>query len=282
MHVNAPGSMDPVWRVRSRLEPTSFGDARELTADSIRVDLSSITFASPGGVVAFASFVDAALSAGRDVTDVLTPTDSSVSNYLARAHVGRFLDSRSIAHDLPIVRERELGARLVELRSFSGNLEITALAAAAYDFAEQSAPESGSPLHDSICELGDNVATHSGAPHGFAVAQYFPATRSFEFAVGDAGVGFLESLATTGATSHETAHALALKPGVSAAGNGRGIGLSSIVVQLGALGGSLTLISGDRRTVAISHERQVVSDLAHTIGGAVVMGRFRRSVGTTL
>lgn len=268
-----------IWRVTSRLEPSSFCDATAYALTSIHIDLSPVTFATPGGVVALATFVDSAVAVGHTVSGVTAPTDTSAANYLSRAHVGRLLDARQISHDLPAVRERELGARLVELRSFSGHLEIQALAAAAFDFAEQAQRDAGSPLHDAICELGDNVATHSGWPHGYAVAQYFPATRDFEFAVGDAGKGFLASLADQGATTHESAHKLALTPGVSGAGDGRGVGLSSISIQLAALGGSLTLVSGDRRTLTYSQDKRLVSDLNYPVGGAIVTGRFGRAVG---
>lgn len=270
-----------VLPLQGALGGDSFHQASEHDSELV-IDLSNVRFASPAGIVALATLVDARSQGDHPVVGLMSPYDPQVANYLARTHVPAMLEEYGIAHGLPRVNERELGIRLVPLTTFAGSHEIQALARAAHGFAERIRVGAGAPLFTAICEIGENVGYHAGRPIGFAAAQYFPTLRAFEFAIGDAGRGFLGALGSQGASTHAEALQLALKPGVTSSREiGRGYGLSTVIAELLALGGTVTLYSGDHALIRYSESPEFNSEspefsrtLRGHLQGVVVTARF--------
>jgi hypothetical protein len=209
------------------------------------LDLSRMTFATPFGLVGICVTARHASQRGKPVV-LVRPTDKNVANYLARARLGPILDRLGVTHDLPSVRESDTRGNLLELSEFSSSSEVEALAVRVYDTAVVEAPSVAMELFRCLSETGDNVGLHSGQPSGYLVAQKFENSNELRFAVGDAGVGFLGSLAARGATNDEEALSLGLAAGISATDdNGRGYGLRQMADSLRAMRGSIAIASGN-------------------------------------
>lgn len=239
------------------------------------LDMTRVSFATVDGIVALAALLHAWASAGFAVV-VDGPLDVSVRNYMSRAHFGRFLDFLGWQHDFPVVRERDLGNSIVPLTRLESSTDATALATAVVDFAERHSTRAADPLGAAICEAGENVGFHSGQKFGFGLAQYYPARRRFEFALGDGGRGLLASLQHVGAEDHHSAILLALTPGVSASTDaGRGYGLSSVEQYIVVdLAGTLSLLSGEGMVDARPEIGRVKRSVSGEFPGTVVFGGF--------
>jgi len=227
----------PPWRVPRLVT----GDAFEQVLDLSRVD-----FVMPRGIVAIATYVESAVREGVAVR-VIGPSSPDISRYLSRAHLPHVLNELGVQHDFGMVRERNLGNRLVVLTRFSNNNDVVALADSVRDFAAPYGTGSADALHTAVCEAGENVETHAGTPHGYLVAQYYPGNRAFRFALGDSGIGFYGRLSQIGATDAGHALEMAGRAGVTTTGDPfRGLGISSIRNQLVALNGTFVLSTQDR------------------------------------
>ncbi len=235
-----------------------------------------MTFAVPSGIVALAALLHSWSQLGATVT-VLPPDDSNTTNYLARSHFAQFLDFVGFPHTFPSVRERNLGSSIVPLTRMASSADANALASAVVDFAERHNPIAADTLGQAICEAGENVGFHSNQPYGFGLAQYYPASRRFEFALGDAGRGLLGSLSARGATDDATAITMALTPGVSASSEvGRGYGLSSVEEQIVlGLSGTLSLMSGIGLVDAHPAVGRVTRPVVGEYAGTLVFGSFQ-------
>ncbi len=261
--------------VAGTLRARSVTDCDEsVTRGSLEIDLSRMRFATPQGLVALLIKVDRLRFKGIDV-EVVPPRDEDVARYLARAHLGEVLDSVGASIDLPSVSERDLGNRLVELRRFEGSRDVRQLAESIESFASPHSIRAADKLHEAVMEAGVNVEDHSGRPHGFLAAQYFPRNESFEFAIGDSGIGYKKALVHRSPESHSEAIRLAVTPGVSSAdGPTRGYGLSEIRSEFTQIGGRLEIYSGNsyRAYSARTRPDGMSGVFAGTLRGALVTG----------
>ncbi len=257
----------PPWRVHRLL--TDVGTQKVL-------DLSRVDFVTPRGIVAIATYAESLVRKGFDVR-VIGPLSLDISRYLTRAHVPLVLEDLGIQHDFqPVHRERNLGHSLVELTKFSNNHDVVALADSVRDFAAPQGEDAADALHTAVCEAGENVETHSGISHGYLVAQYYPTSGTFRFALGDSGVGFYARLAEIGATDAGHALEMAGRAGVTTTGDPyRGLGISSIRDQLISLDGTFVLSTQDRERYFSPRNREGYSsaNTGHTVG-SLVYGEF--------
>ena len=232
-------------------------------------DLRRMRFAEPLGIVAIASLADRATSEGERLI-VLGPDDPNIANFLARMRLGSVLAGMGVEHDLPDVREHDIGDALFELSQFRGARGAGQLAEHVHDAVSD--PDAADALYAGVVEAGQNVAHHSGRPHGFVAAAKTHSHQRLYFAVGDAGAGMLATLSKRGAKDDKEALKLALTPGVSGTGDpSRGNGLSDTLDQIAALGGNLHVLSG-RATVTASHGSRSYAAADRLFPGTVVQG----------
>ncbi|WEK61494.1 MAG: hypothetical protein P0Y60_01655 [Candidatus Microbacterium colombiense] len=246
------------------------------TATPDVVCLRRVTFVEPDGIVALAARLHSWSRENSDLS-VVAPEDSSIANYLARAHLSHLLDEIGSEHNFPVVRERHLGSSLVPLMRVESVEQAQELATAVVDFAARHNPEAADALGAALCEAGENVGYHSGQQYAFGLAQHYPRQQRFNFALGDAGRGLQSSLAHKGATDDASAIRLALTPGVSATNEkGRGYGLSSVEEQIVlGLAGKLSLLSGEAVVNAHPVTGRVHQRIDGRFDGTLVSGTFR-------
>ncbi len=242
----------------------------------IRIDLTWMRFCEPLGLVAIAAFAENAIRRGERVV-VQGPSDTNVANYLSRMRLGTVLAALGAEHNLPSVREHDVGDALFELTTFDGARGAGALARAVHAIVEPYDLEAANALHDGVCEAGQNVAHHSGQSRGFLAAQRTHHGSRLYFAVSDSGDGLLATLRTRGAVDDVDALDRALKPGVTRTDDlSRGNGLSDMVDQVRDLRGAMHLMSGSAIVTAVGHRRSYASS-AGTFQGTVVQGMVRPS-----
>ncbi|MHA6695627.1 ATP-binding protein [Homoserinimonas sp. A520] len=256
------------------LQPWEFARVDGSSGD-VSLDLSYITFARPAAVVALCTKAEHLVAAGADVY-VIAPQSSDVSNYLCRTRLPATLNMIGARHNFGTVNERAQGYSLVELAPFSDADSVSSLADSVHSFASTYSQEIASALHTAVCEAGENVGFHSGMDHGYLMAQYFPGMGTFEFALGDSGKGFYESLKAAGATSAHHAIELAATRGVSSTGDStRGIGIAAIREHVTNLGGQLGLAADEAfQTFSPAVPNGQVRPFAGRIVGSLVSGQI--------
>lgn len=223
---------------------------RSSAANSVTMDLSQLTFIDPAGLVSLAVVAERAVAANRRV-QFRKPEDNDLVNYLARMRLGDGLDVLGISHDLPTVRERRLGHRLVELRRFDGQAGLESVVSALVETYIRDRPELVQPLYAALDEIAVNVLEHSARSHGYVALQRFDRTDDVAFAVGDSGIGLLRRLATTSPVPNDrVAVVRAAQMHVSSISKpGRGRGLGRVIGITGDHRGEVTLVSGTARGV---------------------------------
>lgn len=255
---------------RGRLDPSSFHGCLTGDRDECVLDLSDTRFVTPLGVVGVAVVAHGTARRGVPVR-FRSPRDAHVANYLSRARLPRVLSDLGIGHDLPRVRERDLGDGLLELQRFSSGADVERLTRVLHRAARRRHPSIADSLFRSVGEAADNVTQHARAEHGYMLAQRIPSTGRLHFAVGDAGVGFLATLRSRGASSDLDALDLALRGGVSSIDDdGRGFGLRGTADGLARLGGHLWVLSGTARRMDGRGRRRATADLP--LPGSLVEG----------
>ncbi|WP_140162871.1 hypothetical protein [Agreia sp. VKM Ac-1783] len=232
----------------------------------VEIDLGSVTFALPHGIVSLASLIDW-LTRQEVAVSVRAPRNPDVARYITRTHLPEFMSQRFVSHDFPQIRERDQGMRMVELVPVTNSESVAGLAESVFWFAKDHDEETAKNLYRAVCELGENIPSHAGTDMGFLFAQYFPYKRRYQFALADSGVGPLAKLATRGASSHAHALTLAVTPGVSSSRDAtRGYGLSTIRETLINIGGNLNLASGDS---FVTFNRHNVDGRFASLGGVI-------------
>jgi hypothetical protein len=235
------------------------------------IDLSRARFVTPAASVAVCAFAERAIRKGKTVSFV-SPLDPDVATYLSRMRLGRVLIDLGVGHDLPTVREHDVGDSLRELQAFDAFHGVDTLAE---HVRNQVAPINGAAadvLYGCIAALGENVGEHAKRAKGYFVAQTYGRNRLL-FAVGDGGRGFFRTLRDRGADSDAQALEMALRPGISQSLDAsRGYGLHEMLTNLRKVGGELTLHSGQaaRRELSTG-ESSWTGGPAH-IRGAVLEG----------
>lgn len=174
--------------------------------EEVTLDLSGVRFVCPSGLVALATYVDAAASDGIRVS-VVSPMSGDCCEYMAAAGVLQYC---ARVGDV-------VGAAGREAKSSSQSGTVLALHVIETESdAEQARLEVERGLHRvlgsggeqwegvrkavaaAVHEMCANIAYHARARRGFVIAQkYFNRYQQrhwVEFAVGDAGIGIRESL----------------------------------------------------------------------------------------
>ena len=214
------------------------------------LDLSGRTFFDPADLVRLAVLSEDAVIAGRGV-EFIAPDDPDVARYLARMRVGEHLDRLGVRHQLPPVRARDLGNRLVELHRFDQEAGLERLLDALVETYVADRLQLVQPLYAALAEIAGNVVDHSGREHGYVALQRYTSRPRVEFAVGDSGIGLRARLSQTlPVPDDRTAIVLAAQTHVTTTGQrGRGRGISEVVGITGTHGGTVTLASGRARGV---------------------------------
>lgn len=214
------------------------------SAGETLIDLSRAGFVTPAGLTTIAAFAQKATDRDRPVF-VERPANLDVANYLARARLGRVLDRMEADHNLPGVREHEVGLSLLPLARFRGAGGIVRLADHVHEILHGQSEKAAEILHMSLCAMGENVAEHSGQKRGFVAAQITHHGTQLRFSVADPGHGFRKALSRYEPRSDAQALRLAVRPGVSGIeAEGRGYGLSELLRAVREMGGTLRLRSG--------------------------------------
>lgn len=218
--------------------------------DPCVLDLRERTFFDPADLVRLAVLTEDAVIAGRGVR-FLAPDDPGVTRYLARMRVGEHLDRLGVRHQLPAVRARDLGNRLVELHRFDQEAGLDRLLGALVETYVADEPQLVQPLYAALAEIAGNVVDHSGREHGFLALQRYTRRPRVEFAVGDSGIGLRARLSqAVPVPDDRTAIVLAAQTHVTTTVEpGRGRGISEVIAITGVHGGAVTLASGTARGI---------------------------------
>jgi hypothetical protein len=211
----------------------------------VQIDLTGLKFIDPAGLVSLAVVAERAMLQRRPI-DFRKPEGGDVANYLTRMRLGEQLAGLDVAHDLPPVRERRLGHRLVELRRFDGEAGLDTVAAALVQTYVDDHPELIQPLYAALDEMARNVLEHSTRSHGYVALQRYDNRGDISFAVGDSGIGLRERLAeAVPVPDDRTAIVRAAQVNVTSIGRpGRGRGINRVIGITGEHRGSVTLVSG--------------------------------------
>lgn len=239
-------------RITGSINPYSILNALEPTAsqDPLVIDLSSVTFIEPVGLVGLAAVTERARNSGRDVS-VLSPTSTNVANYLSRMNFGDTLDELGASHQLPNVRSTPHPTELLELQKFSGEGGGDQVASLVFDKLEAMGVDMDVrlSLYEAICEVATNVEFHAEVPHGYVAAQTTHQGSQVMFAIADAGQGLFASLSKVYELADDAAAVTAaVQPEVSGTGiKGRGQGLPAVVSTSAGLYGTVDIASGTAR-----------------------------------
>jgi hypothetical protein len=219
--------------------------------ESVRVDLSDITFLEPFAVVYLGLFMTKLEAEGREVV-VDLPVNTSVRKYLSNQNFyERFeFDADSVA------TERKL--RRPNTTSLNNIVEIEKRPRLAEDVSEQVMSllrrqrirvDTGA-VAENVAELVDNFSQHSGETKAVFMVQYYPTQRRLDFAIGDCGIGIRASLGSVGRYAylaqqpHLEAALAAFRPGVTSKREG-GTGLTDLHEWIIESRGHLVLATGD-------------------------------------
>ena len=140
------------------------GHLRPAGTGPVEIDLTRLRFIDPAGLVSLAVIAERATLLRRPVR-FRKPEGADVANYLTRMRLGEQLSGLDVVHDLPSVRERRLGHRLVELRRFDGEAGLDTVAAVSGVFCETFA---------SLLTLRSAVSACPAAPMTPAAASSVP------------------------------------------------------------------------------------------------------------
>lgn len=275
--MSSPSCVDVRLQGDGRMTSGSLGV--HLTASGIErvnLDLTTLSFIDPAGLVTLAAVAERAAEAGRAVA-VTAPADPDLATYLARMRFGEVLNRLGIAHDLRPVTEHDTGARLVELRRFEDPAGLDAVIAALVQTYLTAEPDRLQPLYAALGEIGANVIQHSGKSHGHVALQRFPRTGVVEFAVGDSGVGLRTSLRQSRAVEDDrvAVTVAAQRHESSLPAPGRGQGISRVIETAWAHNGTVRLVSGSATGLfGRSRGRPQLTDLRVPLPGTVVHVRL--------
>lgn len=236
------------------------------------IDLGHASFVTPAGLVAVASFAQRAARKGRQV-EVLRPTNSDVANYVSRARLGTVLDEVGANHDLPSVREHDVGDNLIPVESFDTADGVETLARHVWTQVDPIDPDAAAVIYTALAAMGENVGYHSGQSRGYMAAQKTHRGRVLRFAVADAGRGFRKSLSHRSPKSDAAALAMALQAGVSGTDDAaRGYGLHEMVQRFRGINATLHLRSGSGSHTVFATGRTRSDTYSIKLRGSVLEG----------
>ena len=244
--------------------------------DSVAViDLDHARFVTPAGLLSTITFAQRAARQGRKI-QLARPRSDEVANYVARAHLGSAIDELGGQHDLPTVREHDVGMNLLAIKSFDNDLGADGLAHHVWHIVHDLDEDAAAVIYMALAGIGENVGRHSGQSRGYVAAQKTHRGRVLRFAVGDAGRGFRKSLAHHEPKTDADALRLALQPGVTGSADGTGgYGLSELREKFREIGGTLHLRSGRGSRTEYSRGPAVESESQTKLHGSILEGEIR-------
>jgi hypothetical protein len=242
-----------------------------------RLHLSDLRWLDPLHLVGVATHALLAQRAGSRL--LLTGLPESQAYYAARMHLGRIVELFGGEHDLPEVNERDLHDRLLEIQPLRNPADVERLSELVYLRVAEHNEAAARALHLAIGEVGSNVCQHARSV-GFMAAQTIAEHGVLRFAVADAGVGLLATLAPIGAADDRQAVELALSGERHRRDPSRGYGLPGTVRIITQLDGELLLASGlaaTRMSPGRSMERRLDAAFSGTIfeGSVPALGPIR-------
>lgn len=176
--------------------------------DRIVVDLSTVRFARPGGLVPLLTYLETAARANPGRILIICPASDDCLSYLAAAN---FLQSAAdlveTQGDAGYSNRRPGSAETVlpitRITNTHDAGEVRSRVRSSLDQMLGDADASWREVKNAICatvhEMATNVAVHARTQAGWIAAQrytnYFSGRRYVEFAIGDAGCGIRSSLA---------------------------------------------------------------------------------------
>ena len=232
------------------------------------LDLSEVSWLDPVHLVGIAATAHRAARSGRRLR--VTGLRSDQSGYAARMHLGRVLERFGAVHELPTVIELDRSDSLLEVTELDTPADVRRLAELVFDRVATVERQVATALWHGLAEIGGNVCDHSGTI-GFMAAQTVHDRRLLRFAVADAGVGMLATLAPAGATDDRSAVNMALSGTSRTSAPGHGTGLPSTIEVVSRLNGSVVLASGRAATWATARGRRHRT-LDFTFAGTIFEG----------
>jgi hypothetical protein len=243
--------------------------ATRVVEGCIVLDLSGVSWLDPLHLVGVAAI--AQLAAARNSRLRLTGLRANQAGYASRMHLGAIVESFGGSHDLPgNCRELDRSDSLLEVTELVTGGDVRQLSALVYDRVAGHDADIAHALHTALAEIGANVCEHSGTV-GFMAAQTLPSQGVLRFAVADAGVGLLGTLAGQGAEDDRMAVTMALSGTSRKQGPGHGTGLPTAVTVVSRLGGEVLLASGSEVTTANARGRRH-AELASCFAGTMFEG----------
>lgn len=235
------------------------------------VDLSGCRWVDPAQLAGAAAVARSHADAGLPLR-VVGPAREAQRRYAARMHLGHVLAELGVEHDLTEVAELDRREDLLELRAVRTEEDALALARLVHSRVAHD-PAAAEALFAAVAEMAMNVADHAGEV-GYVAAQTLPTSGYVRFAVADAGVGLLATLAGRGARTHRQALHLALDGTSRFADPSRGSGLRCTVREVSRFRGVLFLASGTAAVRSTSPEREDRDDrrLRTPFSGTLVEG----------
>ena len=243
------------------------------------LDLADVSFLDPVHLVGVAAQAYRAAAQGGRLRLIGLSADQA--SYAARMHLGTVIEQFGGEHQLPSVHERDLHDSLLEVRPLRTRKDVRQLTELVFHRAGAQDGELAHALHLALAEVGSNVCDHAQSI-GFMAAQTISERAVLRFAVADAGVGLLGTLAGRGAFDDRSALTMALSGTSRTQAPGHGTGLPSTVDIVSSLDGEILLASGSAASTATARGRrhyELVAGFHGTIfEGAVpaTSGRHRR------
>jgi hypothetical protein len=233
------------------------------------LDLGGLSWLDPLHLAGAAAIAQLAAATGSPLQ--LSGLRGSPAGYASRMHLGAIVERFGGSHDLPLFeRELDRSDSLLEVTELVTADDVRQLSALVYDRVAARHVETAGALHTALAEIGANVCEHS-ATVGFMAAQTLPSQGVLRFAVADAGVGMLATLASQGAEDDQTAINMALSGTSRRDGPGRGTGLPTAVTVVSRLGGEVLLASGSALATANARGRRHVN-LRNGFAGTIFEG----------
>jgi hypothetical protein len=243
--------------------------AVQLADDDFVLDLRGLSWLDPLHLVGAAAIAQRAAACGSRLR--LSGLRGNQAGYASRMHLGAIVDHFGGSHDLPVNgRELDRSDSLLEVTELATAGDVRHLSALVHDRVADHDAEIAHALHTALAEIGANVCDHSGTV-GFMAAQTLPSQGVLRFAVADAGVGLLGTLASQGAEDDRMAITMALSGTSRRQGPGHGTGLPTAVTVVSRLGGEVLLASGSEVTTANARGRRH-AELASGFAGTMFEG----------
>lgn len=220
----------------------------------VRVDCSTISFVTPGGLAALLTMTARLVATGRPVA-FDCPQSVDVARYMSRMGLGACLDHLGVGSDLPAVTHHDRAEHLLECE-FIEDEALEGLSELVMQRMDEAGvhPLAVDELATHVHEVAGNVRIHAGSGGGFVCAQSYERGTPRErvvIAVADPGAGIPATLSRRHRFENDQAALqLATQLRVSGREGDRGLGLHYLVRDIPGAGGKVTLRSGNAiRTV---------------------------------